>query len=290
MTTLVAIAGLAFLILVHEAGHFVTALAVGMRPRKFYLGFPPPLLRTTRGGVEYGIGLIPLGGYVKIPGMFRPAVGDLGRWFGRAQDEDATLHRPLERLAGALERSDFDAARADLDALDAALAEAPDLSEAARRQTERGVVELRDALAPDAYWRQRSWRRIVVIFAGPGTNLLLAIVLGLVIAFGPVTADGIWPGLAFLALLQVTAVCFNLIPLPPFDGYGAIRPHLAPDLREKMDAFGQVSLLLVLAVFWFIPTVSNVFWGLVTFIVGSMGIPSELVGLGYQLFRFWAPG
>ena len=49
----------------------------GMRPRKFYLGFGPPLVKTTRNGVEYGIAAFPLGGYVKIPGMYRPAAGDL---------------------------------------------------------------------------------------------------------------------------------------------------------------------------------------------------------------------
>ncbi|HET7044253.1 MAG TPA: M50 family metallopeptidase [Gaiellaceae bacterium] len=176
MTTLVAIAGLAFLILIHEAGHFATAMAVRMRPRKFYLGFPPPLVRTTRRGVEYGIGLIPLGGYVKIPGMFRPASGDVGRWFGRAEREAPSLHRPLRSLAESLDESEFDRAQTELDAVEAAAADA-ELPDAARREVERGVVELRDGLSPDAYWRAASWRRIAVIFAGPGTNLLLAIVL-----------------------------------------------------------------------------------------------------------------
>lgn len=40
MHLLIAIGGLAFLILIHEAGHFVVARAVAMRPRKFYLFFP----------------------------------------------------------------------------------------------------------------------------------------------------------------------------------------------------------------------------------------------------------
>lgn len=176
MTLLVAIAGLAFLILIHEAGHFLTALAVGMRPRKFYLGFPPPLVRATRRGVEYGIGLIPLGGYVKIPGMFRPAAGDLGRWFGRAVEEEPSLRRHVEAAAAAVERSDFETARVDLDRLEAAAAEL-EPSATTRRELARGISELRDSLAPDAYWRQRSWRRVAVIFAGPGTNALLAIVL-----------------------------------------------------------------------------------------------------------------
>src|SRR6185503_699667 len=53
-----AIVGLALLILIHEAGHFFAARAVGMTPRKFYLGFGPPLVKKTRGKVEYGIGAL----------------------------------------------------------------------------------------------------------------------------------------------------------------------------------------------------------------------------------------
>ena len=73
MNVAVAIGGLAFLILIHEAGHFFAALAVRMRPRRFYIFFPPALVKWRRKGIEYGIGAIPLGGYVKIPGMHRPA-------------------------------------------------------------------------------------------------------------------------------------------------------------------------------------------------------------------------
>ena len=75
MNIAVAIGGLAFLILIHEAGHFFTALAVKMRPRQFYIFFPPALAKWKRNGIEYGIGAIPLGGYVKIPGMHKPAAG-----------------------------------------------------------------------------------------------------------------------------------------------------------------------------------------------------------------------
>ena len=78
MSILVAIFGLAFLILVHEAGHFFTARGVGMRPRKFYIGFPPAAVKWTRNGIEYGLGVIPFGGYVKIPGMHRPAPSAVG--------------------------------------------------------------------------------------------------------------------------------------------------------------------------------------------------------------------
>jgi RIP metalloprotease RseP len=77
MGIVAAIVGLALLVLIHEAGHFFAARAVGMTPRKFYLGFGPPIVKKVRGDVEYGIGALPLGGYVKLPGMNRPSPGDL---------------------------------------------------------------------------------------------------------------------------------------------------------------------------------------------------------------------
>src|SRR5437763_13968099 len=76
MGVIAAIVGLALLVMIHEAGHFFAARAVGMTPRKFYLGCGPPIAKTVRGHVEYGVGSIPLGGYVKIPGMNRPSPGD----------------------------------------------------------------------------------------------------------------------------------------------------------------------------------------------------------------------
>jgi regulator of sigma E protease len=68
-TLLIAVLGLAFLITVHEFGHFLFAKLFGMRVDKFYVGFPPAAWKRRRGETEYGIGLIPLGGFCKISGM-----------------------------------------------------------------------------------------------------------------------------------------------------------------------------------------------------------------------------
>jgi regulator of sigma E protease len=176
MSWLIAVLGLAFLILIHEAGHFFTARAVGMRPRRFYLGFPPALAKVTRNGIEYGIGAIPLGGYVKIPGMHRPAASDLDLHLGRAVHEAPELLGPMERAKRALDRQDFEAARAEIPALEGVLAR-PDLSPAARKSAERGITELRDATGADAYWRAPALKKIAVIFAGPGTNLLFCVLM-----------------------------------------------------------------------------------------------------------------
>lgn len=61
--------GFCFLIIVHEAGHFFAAKAVGMRVERFFLFFGPTIWSFKRGETEYGIKAIPIGGYVKITGM-----------------------------------------------------------------------------------------------------------------------------------------------------------------------------------------------------------------------------
>jgi regulator of sigma E protease len=55
--------------------------------------------------------------------------------------------------------------------------EESEIGNGARKAARRGLNELKDALGHDAYWRQRTWKKVLVIFAGPGTNLLFAILL-----------------------------------------------------------------------------------------------------------------
>ena len=176
MNIFVAILGLGLLVLIHEAGHFFSARAVGMSPRRFYLGFPPALVKVKRKGIEYGIGAIPLGGYVKIPGMHRPAPSDLETFFGPAKAEAPQLLSPMERLQRKFEEGDMEGARPLLTELEQALEEAS-VSNGARKAARRGLNELKDGLGSDAYWRQRTWKKVLVIFAGPGTNLLFAIII-----------------------------------------------------------------------------------------------------------------
>ncbi len=76
MNTLIMIAqlilGISILVVLHELGHFLAARAFGIRVEKFYLFFDAwgfKLFKFKKGDTEYGIGWLPLGGYVKISGM-----------------------------------------------------------------------------------------------------------------------------------------------------------------------------------------------------------------------------
>jgi regulator of sigma E protease len=63
------ILGLSILVGLHELGHLLAAKAFGMRVEQYFIGFPPKVFSLKRGETEYGIGAIPLGGFVKISGM-----------------------------------------------------------------------------------------------------------------------------------------------------------------------------------------------------------------------------
>jgi len=176
MTWPVVVVGLLLLVFLHELGHFTVALAVGMRPRSFYVGFPPAVVKVKRRGITFALGAIPLGGYVRIPGVQRPAAGDVTVLTANALREDPSLSGPVQRLRRALDADDYTTAREELPELARAI-EGASLSAGARRSAERAVREIDEGTGPDAYWRQSTWRRVAMFAAGPAMNVLVAFVL-----------------------------------------------------------------------------------------------------------------
>ena len=178
------IIGLLLLILVHELGHFVVARLVGAKATRFLVGFPPVVLSFTRGETEYGLGAIPLGGYVRIVGMNRPLADDVIV----CQDalEEIQLRRPegqrdifgpaVAQLKGAIVLDADGQATADR-ALLALDADQDLLHPKTYQETKKNLTRLRDDLDRRAYWRLAVWRRIAIILAGPGANVIAALVI-----------------------------------------------------------------------------------------------------------------
>jgi len=86
-------------ILVHEAGHFTAAKACKMKVEEFFVGFGPRLWSVRRGETEYGVKLLPAGGYVKIAGMnpFQPPPAEAA---GRTYADKPPWQRATVILAG----------------------------------------------------------------------------------------------------------------------------------------------------------------------------------------------
>jgi regulator of sigma E protease len=166
---LLVVAGFAALIVLHEFGHFVVAKATGMRVERFFLFFPPKLWSVKRGETEYGVGAIPLGGFVKITGMnpeeLEPREAPEGIPAGQV-DDATTMESGKDTPQGLLERV-----------------------EAAGQDPQE-----RERLSPEilkrAYYNQPVWKRVVVIAAGPVVNVLIAFVILFGLAFGLEQAAG----------------------------------------------------------------------------------------------------
>ncbi len=90
---------LSILIVLHEMGHFVPARLFGTRVEKFYLFFDPwfSLFKYKKGDTEYGIGWLPLGGYVKISGMIDESF-DTEQMKGEPQDWEFRAKPAWQRL------------------------------------------------------------------------------------------------------------------------------------------------------------------------------------------------
>jgi len=137
-------------------------------------------------------------------------------------------------------------------------------------------------------WRLRSpqWKSAVSL-AGPFSNLFLIIVLSAFLYFVPTKHSGIYPGLAFLALLQIYALVLNLIPLPPFDGFGAIEPYISQNILEMLEPIRGAMIWIIIALLWYVPVASDAFGTLIFRLAMFFQIPLELVAIGHQQFFFW---
>jgi membrane-associated protease RseP (regulator of RpoE activity) len=136
--------GLLFSIAWHELGHLSTAKMFGIKCTEFMVGFGKTLWSVRRGDTEYGIKLVPLGGFVRMVGMLPPARQTAGsggrklsRW--RAMAEDAR---------------------------------------------EASYVDLSPEDQERQFYQRAPWKRLIVMFAGPAMNVVLAAILLAVLFMG----------------------------------------------------------------------------------------------------------
>jgi membrane-associated protease RseP (regulator of RpoE activity) len=106
---LVIVVGVALSIALHEIGHLTPAKIFGVKTTQYMVGFGPTIWSKTRGETEYGIKAIPLGGYIRMVGMFPPAPGrpvgadSTGRWSlmveqARSESQKEVVDVPNDRL------------------------------------------------------------------------------------------------------------------------------------------------------------------------------------------------
>lgn len=201
--------GLGFVIFVHELGHFLVAKWCGVKCEKFYIGFdvpikilgfalPAKLVHFQWGETEYGIGIIPLGGYVKMLG----------------QDDDPRASKQAEELERIRVKKQAAAADSQLAAASDQTARGQELKAgtAAEGMVTGQTVEQADqgyVLDPRSFPAKSVPQRIAIISAGVIMNLIFAVIfatfafrsgvtftpceVGGLVAGGPAYVHGIEP-------------------------------------------------------------------------------------------------
>lgn len=135
--------GLAVSIGLHELGHLVPARRFGGKVTQYFVGFGPTMWSRRRGETEYGIKWLPLGGYVKIVGMFPPGRGPEG------DVDDSRVRSSNTGLFGQL------------------------ISDARAAEWEHVGPGDEDRLFYKLPW----WKKVIVMAGGPTVNLVLAFLM-----------------------------------------------------------------------------------------------------------------
>jgi membrane-associated protease RseP (regulator of RpoE activity) len=138
--------GVLFSVAWHELGHFTTARWFGIKVPEFMVGFGRTIWSRKVGETEFGLKAIPMGGYIRMIGMIPPAPGS-----------DSELGR--SRRTGPFQG----------------------LMDDARRQS---AMDVAPEDADRQFYLRAPWKRVVVMFAGPFMNLVLAVVLFAIVLMG----------------------------------------------------------------------------------------------------------
>ena len=139
----VFVVGLLVSIAWHELGHLSTAKLFGIRVPQYMVGFGPTIWSRHKGDTEYGIKAVPLGGYIRMIGMFPPGAD------GRISARSTSPWRSMIE-----------------DARSAAF------------------EELQPGDETRLFYTRAPWKRVIVMFAGPFMNLILAVALFLTVLMG----------------------------------------------------------------------------------------------------------
>ncbi|HEY9673787.1 MAG TPA: tetratricopeptide repeat protein [Waterburya sp.] len=135
--------------------------------------------------------------------------------------------------------------------------------------------------------RGRGWESAVSA-AGPFASAIVAVLLAIPFWRGLAPLENgnwLWSSLAFLILLEIASVLFNLLPIPPLDGYGLIEPWLPRNAQIQLNKFSKYGIWVVFALFWYVEPLNQFFWNCTDRISETLGVPREMAQTGYILFR-----
>ncbi len=135
-------------------------------------------------------------------------------------------------------------------------------------------------------------QRSIVSAAGPIATAGFALILLLPFFLGldksaDLEKNVFWSGLALLVFLQITALLFNLLPIPGLDGFGIIEPFLPNAWMIKLRKVGGLFILAIFFLLFNDTPFRDAFWYSVRQIADFLNLNILLISNGFKLFQFW---
>jgi len=134
------------------------------------------------------------------------------------------------------------------------------------------------------------WQDALVSAAGPIATAIVLGLLLLVLKMGKgalIEAPVLYASLAYLAMLEMMMLLFNVIPCPGLDGWGIIRHALPQVLRKRGDRFAVIAPAILVLLLFLVPDLNRLFWAGVYYSCNAVGLDPRLAWHGFQLFQFW---
>jgi len=117
----------------------------------------------------------------------------------------------------------------------------------------------------------RKWGNLKVALAGPASNIILAVIFGLVLRFISVDSSGpLFEAILHIVNINLLLALFNFIPVPPLDGSHVLFALLPRSLDPLKNLLGQYGFLLILFLVFFFPPFSFLLLSLRDFLLSSL--------------------
>jgi len=147
-----------------------------------------------------------------------------------------------------------------------------------------GAVQIRADLL-----RSKTWRTAMSL-AGIAVNVVGIFVLCVPFWCGLTLMDHprwLAPALAFLIQLEICAVIFNLLPIPPLDGFQALAAWLPRRITTPLYIYSQTILWIFFLLLCSVPVLNHALWDSIAAVSNALGVNPLLSRLGWSEFRFW---
>jgi Zn-dependent protease len=127
---------------------------------------------------------------------------------------------------------------------------------------------------------------------GPIATLLLAFFLSMpfILNWPRFENEGqlvFWVGFSLLLYLQITALLFNLLPIPGLDGFGILEPYIPKKMVRKVTPLYGYAYIIIIILFVTDNPVRSMFWNVITLLTSRVGIEVGYVYYGLEIFQSW---